>query len=131
MLLEHYYDATKTDNSIRRQLLNDPLHELKTGPIALPGCWEREDLFSLRNSLIEVVARWTNDDLKYKQESIPVDFGEKELIRHGDEMNPLYQLQDVGLIPLGGTVRPEYYERAMEFNERFKHEFVGLTENES
>ncbi|KAI3135181.1 hypothetical protein DTO012A7_5594 [Penicillium roqueforti] len=29
MLLEHYYDVTKTNDPIRRQLLNDPLHELK------------------------------------------------------------------------------------------------------
>lgn len=137
MLLEHYCDVTKTNNSIRSQLLNDPLHELKTDPIALvPGCWEREDLFSLRNSLIKVVARWT--DPKYKQDSIPVDFGEEELIRHGDEMNLLegisdivHQLQEAGLIPLGGMARPEYYERAMELNERFNDEFVGLAENES
>lgn len=43
----------------------------------------------------------------------------------------VHQLQDAGLIPLGGMVRPEYYERAMELNERFKHEFVELAENES
>lgn len=137
MLLKHYYDATKTNDSIRKRLLNDPLHELKTDLIALvPGCWEHEDLFSLRNSLIKVVVRWT--DLKYKQESIAVDFGEEELIRHGDELNLLegisdivHQLQDAGLIPLGGMVRPEYYERAMELNERFKNEFVELAENES
>ncbi|KAJ5781584.1 uncharacterized protein N7518_010067 [Penicillium psychrosexuale] len=137
MLLEHYYDVTKTNDSIRRQLLDDPLHKLKIDPISLvPRCWDREDLFTLRNFLIKIVARWA--ELKYEQESLPVDFGEEELLRHEDEMDLLegisgivHQLQDAGLIPLGGMVRPEYYERAMEANERFKQEFIGLAENES
>lgn len=46
-LIEHYYDATKTNDSISREFLNDPLQELKTDHIDLvPGCWEREDLSS-------------------------------------------------------------------------------------
>ena len=136
MLLGHYYDAIKKNDSIRRQILNDPLHELKTDPISLvPACWEREDLFSLRNSLIKLIAHWA--EIKHKQESCPVDFGDEELLGHRDEMDILegvsdivHQLQDTGLIPLGGMVRPVYYQRAMGLNERFQHEFVGSAENE-
>lgn len=86
--------------------------------------------------MIKLVARWA--ELKYEQESLPVDFGEEELLRHTDEMNLLegisgivHQLQDAGLIPLGGIVRPEYYESAMEANERFRQESIGLAENKS
>lgn len=42
----------------------------------------------------------------------------------------LREMQDTGLIPLGGMVRREYYERAMELNDRFKREFIDLAENE-
>ena len=42
----------------------------------------------------------------------------------------LREMQDTGLIPLGGMVRREYYERAMELNDRFNREFIDLAENE-
>jgi hypothetical protein len=42
----------------------------------------------------------------------------------------LHQLQDDGGILLGGMVRPEYYDRAMELNNYFRREFIDLAENE-
>jgi hypothetical protein len=73
----------------------------------------------------------------YGEIPCPVHFSEEELLRHQDEMDlvegisaVLHELQDTGLIPLGGMVRREYYERAMELNDRFKREFIDLAENE-
>ncbi|KAJ6037898.1 hypothetical protein N7460_007669 [Penicillium canescens] len=42
----------------------------------------------------------------------------------------LQQLQDDDVIPLGGMVHPEVYQRAVELSNFFKYEFVGLAENE-
>lgn len=58
-------------------------------------------------------------------------------MQHQDEMqmlkdiaNILQQLQNEGLIPLGGIVHPEAYQRAMKLNDFFKSKFVALGENE-
>lgn len=67
----------------------------------------------------------------------PVHFIDAELLQHQDEMDLvegisaiLHELQDTGLIPLGGIVRREYYERAVDLNNRFKREFIDLADNE-
>ncbi|CEJ55679.1 hypothetical protein PMG11_01927 [Penicillium brasilianum] len=135
-LLDHYYHAVKESDPVRWEVLADPLLQVKTNPIFMvPGCWEREDLFSLRNALITAVARW--DDMGHSETPCPVNFGDEELLKHQDEMDLLegisailHQLQEDGLIPLGGMVRPEYYERAMGFNNCFRQEFIDLAENE-
>lgn len=137
-LLDHYYAAVKKADPLRWKVLNEPFLPVRTDPISLvPGCWNREDLFSLRNALITVVARWNDIGHGEKGEKpCPVNFGEEELLQHQNEMDLLegistivYQLQDEGLIPLGGMVRQEQYERAMELNNHFKHEFIDLAEN--
>ncbi|OJJ41995.1 hypothetical protein ASPZODRAFT_137588 [Penicilliopsis zonata CBS 506.65] len=135
-LLDHYYNVVKETDPLRWEVLTDPLLTVKTNPFSLvPGCWHREDLFSLRNALITVVARWS--DMGYSETSCPVHFSKEELIRHQDEMSlvegisaVLHELQDTGLIPLGGMVRREYYERAVELNNLFQREFIDLAENE-
>lgn len=135
-LLDHYYNAVKETDPLRWEVLTNPLLTVKTKPFALvPGCWHREDLFSLRNALITVVARWS--DMGYGEIPCPVHFSEEELLRHQAEMDlvegisaVLHELQDTGLIPLDGMVRREYYELAMELNDRFKREFIDLAENE-
>lgn len=135
-LLNHYYNAIKESDPVRWKVLADPLLQVKTNPISMvPGCWDREDLFSLRAALITAVAHW--DVIGQRGTPCPVNFGQEELLRHQDEMDLLegistilHQLQDDGLIPLGGMVRPEYYDRAMELNNYFRHEFIDLAENE-
>lgn len=42
----------------------------------------------------------------------------------------MQQFDDGGLIPHGGMVRPEYYDRARELSHHFKQEFVKLAEGE-
>lgn len=135
-LLDHYYSAVKKTDPLRWKVLTDPLLTVKTNLFSLvPGCWHQEDLFSLHNALITVVAHWS--DIGYSETPCPVHFNEEELIRHQDEMSlvegisaVMHELQDTGLIPLGSMVCREYYERAMELNNRFKGEFINLAENE-
>lgn len=135
-LLNLYYDAVMTTDPIRGKALSDLLFQAMKSPIAIvPGCWDREDQFSLRNVLIAIIARW--DDMGHGETACPATFEEEELLRHQDEMdmlqgiyNILQQLHDECLIPLGGMVRPELYQRAMELNDLFKSEFVSLAENE-
>ncbi|OGE47113.1 hypothetical protein PENARI_c063G08313 [Penicillium arizonense] len=135
-LLNLYHNAVEGSDPVRWKVLADPLLQVMTRPILLvPGCWDREDLFSLRNSLVTIIARW--DEMGHGETPCPVNFGEEELLQHQDEMNMLegiseilQQLQDDDVIPLGGMVHPEVYQRAVELSNFFKYEFVGLAENE-
>lgn len=134
-LFDHYYNAVKEADPLRWEVLADPLLTVKTKPFALvAGCWHRDDLFSLRNALI---ARWGDIGIRHGGVPCPAHFSEEELLQHQDEMDLvegssaiLHELQDTGLIPLGGMVRREYYERAVELNSRFKREFIDLADNE-
>ncbi|KAJ5587043.1 uncharacterized protein N7459_002808 [Penicillium hispanicum] len=134
-LLDFYYNAIKKADPLRRKILSDPTLTILTDLVSLvPGCWDREDLFSLRNALIVAVARW--DEINHGGGPCPVHFTEEELLQHQNEMELIegistimHQLQDEGLIPLGGMVRQEYYERAQELNTHFHREFVGLATN--
>lgn len=134
--MNFYHNAVEGSDPVRWKVLTDPLLPVMTRPILLvPGCWDREDLFSLRNSLVAIVARW--NDMGHGEIPCPVNFGEEELLQHQDGMNMLegiseilQQLQDDEVIPLGGMVLPEVYQRAVELSNFFKHEFVRLAENE-
>jgi hypothetical protein len=64
-------------------------------------------------------------------------FTDEELILHQNEMelieglsSVMHQLQDEAMIPLGGMVRPEDYQRLEELNNRFKKSFVDSGEND-
>ena len=135
-LQNSYYDALKKADPLRWKTLSDPVLPVLTDPISLvPGCWDREDLFSLRNALITVIARW--NEVNHDGAPCPVNFTKEELLQHQSELDLvegisaiMHQLQDEGLLSLGGMVRQEYYERAKEFNTHFKNEFVELAANE-
>lgn len=134
--LMHYRQLARKKNPFRASMINDPLHSTKIKPIQLvPSCWERDDLFSLRNSLISVIAHW-NEIVPDATNSCPISFSEEELVLHQDEMelieglsSIMHQLQDEATIPLGGMVRPDDYERLKELNRRFMQDFVDLGEN--
>ncbi|KAE8152193.1 kinase-like domain-containing protein [Aspergillus avenaceus] len=135
-LLHHYCDAVKETDPQKWSVLSDPFLTVRTDPIHLvPGCWDREDLFSLRNALIKIIARWS--DIDHSEKPCPIKFTDEELQTHQSEMELIegisgimHQLQDEGLIPLGGMVRQEYYEAAKKFNETFKQRFVEMAEND-
>lgn len=135
-LLKIYHNAVQTTDPSRWKILSDPLSQVMADPITLvSGCWDREDLFSLRHALIAVIAHW--NDIGITEIPCPIHFAEDELLQHQYEMqmlediaNILQQLQDEGLIPIGGIVLPEAYQRAMELNDFFKSKFVSLAENE-
>lgn len=65
----------------------------------------------------------------YKRRACSVSSGDGEYIEGLSVV--MRQLEDEGYIPLGGMVRPQYYEHARKANEYFKQEFVDLAENES
>ncbi|GIK02212.1 phosphotransferase enzyme [Aspergillus viridinutans] len=135
-LLEFYFEALKSTDPFRWKVLGAPFHDIRTEPISLvPCCWDREDLFSLRNAMIAAVARW--NDISDGKTECPIGFTEKELEQHQNEMELiegvsmiLHQLHDDGFISLGGMVSPERYEDARKWNEYFKQEFIDLAEDE-
>lgn len=101
----------------------------------ISGCWEREDTFSLRESLIKVAAYW--DQLRQDDTSCPIGFIADELAAHEHERGLIeglsnigQQLDEEGLIPIGGMVRPEEYEHAKMVSEYFKSEFKNLAEGD-
>lgn len=134
--LTHYERLVKEHDPLRKAISDDRYHLTKKKSIQLvPACWYREDLFSLRNSLISVVARW--DDLGLSSEPCPVAFTGEELESHQNEMDLIegissimHQLQDEAMISLGGMVRPEDYERLTDFNRQCMNDFVELGEDD-
>jgi hypothetical protein len=75
--------------------------------------------------------------MRYGEVPCPIHFSEEELLQHQHEMNVvegistlLHELQDTGLIPLGGMVRREYYEHAMGLNDYSRRLFIDVAENE-
>jgi hypothetical protein len=134
--LAYYEGLVKRRDPLQKAIIDDRYHSIKTKPIQLvPGCWEREDLFSLRNSLISVIAHWKN--LAVDSGPCPIAFSGEELESHQHEMDLIegissimYQLQDEAMIALGGMVRPDDYERLREFNKRSMRDFIDLAEND-
>jgi hypothetical protein len=70
------------------------------------GCQDREDLFSLHNTLITIIVPW--NDMAYREIPFLVNFEEKVLFQYQDEMDMLemilkipQQLQDGGVALLG------------------------------
>ncbi|RHZ50978.1 hypothetical protein CDV55_103165 [Aspergillus turcosus] len=135
-LLEFYSEALRSMDPFRWKVLSEPFRAIRTDPISLvPCCWDREDLFSLRNAMVTAVAHW--DEISNSKAKCPVEFTEKELEQHQSEMELiegvsliLHQLHDDGLISLGGMVPPERYEDARKWNDYFKQEFINLAGDE-
>lgn len=135
-LLEFYFERLKNVDPFRWRMLSEPLHFIKAEIISLvPCCWDREDLFSLRNAMITALAHW--NEISGGGIKRPIEFTDKELEQHQNEMELvegvsmiLHQLQEDGLISLGGMVSPERYEDARKWNNYFKQEFINLAEDE-
>ncbi|GKZ64867.1 phosphotransferase enzyme [Aspergillus niger] len=112
-LLDYYYQVTEKVNPSRAEAFNDPYLSTRITPTNLiSGCWEREDIFSLRESLIKLAAYW--NQLQQGRTPCPIDFNAEELAAHERERelieglsNIVQQLEEEGLIPIGGMVRPE------------------------
>ncbi|KAL3475952.1 kinase-like domain-containing protein [Aspergillus californicus] len=134
--LPHFYlSKLKYIDPLRCEILTEPRRSIRVEPIlVVPCCWDGKDLVSLRNSMINVIAQWPkirNTDIE-----CPINFT-KELEQHRSEIKLvegnsiiLHQLQDEGLISLGGIVPRDQYEIAREWNNYYKGEFIGLAEDE-
>jgi hypothetical protein len=135
-LLSCYKHLTKTTNPRRWSVLTEEKISLLKKPVSLVcDAWNRKDVFSFRHALINVVANWKR--IAPDTTPCPIDFTEAELALHGEEIELLeglgsimHQLQDTDLIPLGGMVRCEQYNRAQEANMLFRDEFIALAEDD-
>ncbi|RAH76776.1 hypothetical protein BO86DRAFT_413617 [Aspergillus japonicus CBS 114.51] len=134
-LRQIYLTKLKGLNLRRWEALTEPYHKLRTDPTRLvPGCGERNDLFSLRHAMIAVVAQW--DDVCTSGIKCPINFSQRELEEHEEEMEliegvslVLRQLQEQGLLPLSGMVLREQYDDAQRLNQHFRNEFIALGED--
>lgn len=134
-MLAIYKQLLKEKDPLRWEILSDPYLPIRTKPLTIvPACWDREDLFSFRHSLISVIAHW--DKLVEVCTPCPIEFTEKELEKHNAEMELIegmttimQQLQDERQIPLGGRVRREDYPRARALCDKFKQDFINLAED--
>ena len=135
-LLNYYYKRSERAKFAQPDALSDPHLSIRLKPITLvSGCWEREDTFSFREALIKLVAYW--DQIYPDHTRCPIDFTEEELAAHQCERDLVegvstivQQLEEEGLIPIGGMIRPEEYEHARMVSSFFKKEFVDLAEND-
>lgn len=132
----HYRQLVRNENHLKADMMDNRVHSTKIKPIQLvPSCWERDDLFSLRNSLISVIAHW-EEIAPDASKTCPIRFSKEELALHQDEMDLIeglsfimHQRQDEAMIPLGGMVRPDNYSRLKELNRQFMQDLVDLGEN--
>lgn len=114
-ILSYYEQLTKAKNPRRGAVLDvESLLSTLTKPFSLIcGSWSRDDVFSFRQALIDVVAHW--DDIS--SAPCPIYFTEHELELHRQEMEPveelkltMHHLKAEHGISMGGMVRPEHYE---------------------
>ncbi|KAF2124066.1 hypothetical protein P153DRAFT_412352 [Dothidotthia symphoricarpi CBS 119687] len=136
-LLRHYQHLTRLKNEQQWVAVTSPNRSLRIKPNSLLcGAWSRNDVFSFRHALINIVAHW--EEITPVNAPCPIQFDPKELELHNDELEVveglgevLHQLQDDNLIPLGGMVLPENYEQALHINNTVKEMFVNMAESES
>lgn len=134
-LLQFYLGKLESTEPQRWKILTAPSRSIRVEPILLvPSCWDREDLFSLRNSLITAIAHWP--EIRPCDIECPINFTDDELEQHKSEMELieglaiiLRQLQNEGLIPLGGMVPRDQYGTVQRWNNHFKDEFISLAED--
>lgn len=134
-LLDYYQEAAKAAGLSRKP---QDLHlAVRLNPLTqVPGCWELQDTFSLRQSLISVVAHWGR--LYPHHTPCPIGFTSEELQDHDRESELIdgiagivRQLDEQGLIPMGGMVPSEHYEYARRISDYFKQQFMDLAENDT
>jgi hypothetical protein len=134
-ILGHYEQLTKARNQRRGAALTADNLSLRMKPVSLINSpWNTEDVFAFRHALIDVVVHWDN----ISSTPCPIHFSELELESHRMEKELREELKDVlhileaeHMIPLGGMVRPEYYEQAQETSKHFKEQFVSRGKDES
>jgi hypothetical protein len=136
-LLSHYQNLSRLKSEQRWAAVNLHNRSLLTEPVTfLCGAWSRNDVFSFRNALIHLAARWK--EIAPALTPCPIKFTEHELELHNSELElveglgeVLHQLHYNNLIPLGGMVLRESYEQALHINNSVKEMFVDMAKSES
>ena len=135
--LDYYNTLTKSNNRKWWNDLNIRGRSLMTRPVStLCGAWQRNDIFSFRNSLIELAARW--EEVANDREVCPIRFTTEELEAHKEESEiieglskVLHQLQDEDLLPLGGMIRQEIFQASQKINSHLKEMFIDYAPSEA
>lgn len=134
----HYLDLTKERNFGRWKALSDAHRSDRMPPLELvTGAWAREDVFSFRHALINFVAHW--DELARPGSGpCPFDFTDAEREGHLEEMELMKvlrafvnHLQDENLIPIGGMMRPEHYDRCYALNRHYMENFISAAKDDT
>lgn len=105
-------------------------------PVGLvTGVWENRDLFFLHDPLIKIVSQ--RKEMFGENLPCPISFSKEELEWHakeGENMDGvgkmLLLLQDEGVLPADGMVRPEDYYTAVGNCRKYKEVFLAAAQNE-
>ena len=134
-LLQHYQNLTKQSNPLRWAAVNiESLAMLIKPTSLLTGAWTRNDVFSFRHALITIAAHW---DKISPGTPCPIEFTERELELHDEEMElleelgtVLHLLENQNLISVGGRVLRENFDRAQLINQQVKKMLIDMGEDE-
>jgi hypothetical protein len=115
-------------------LENPTVSSLRKPVWLVTGVWENQDLFFLRDSLIELVAKWNEmfgDEIR-----CPISFSTDELELHAKEAENmdgvgrmLSLFRDEGVLPADGMVQPEDYEIALENCRKYREVFLNAAQS--
>jgi hypothetical protein len=134
--IHKYYELqTMKRVPLHWDILENSIVPLLRKPVWLvTGVWENQDLFFLRDSLIELVAKWNEmfgDEIR-----CPISFSTDELELHAKEAENmdgvgrmLSLFKDEGVLPADGMVQPEDYEIALENCRKYREVFLNAAQS--
>jgi len=132
----NHYQRLRLENELRWATLGLHNFSVLTDPIPLLcGLWRRNDVFTLRQALVDLEVTWNKVVLTVP---FPTKFTVKEQELYDKELENVEALRDLvqlldaqNLVPLGGMVRPQHYEMASNANNTFREAFINEAESES
>lgn len=136
-LTDNYQTLMEASNPGRWSLMHDPNRHFLANIVPLiPGSWNRDGAFVLRNHLVAVQEEWEN--VAPRGLACPFSFTKEEIEVHGKELAVCMDLEKIleelegggGIIPKGGKITPEEYDRALRASGKVKEWFVGRGETE-
>ncbi|RDL38309.1 uncharacterized protein BP5553_02649 [Venustampulla echinocandica] len=135
-LTNHYQTLTKQRNPQRWALMHDQNRYFLTKVVSsIPGSWTRDNGFGLCHDLVTATIDW--EEVAPTGMPCPLYFTDEELTCHNRDLKVvadlaqvLEQLEQGGIIPDGGKVRADDYERALDASRSVKEWFVTRVESE-
>jgi hypothetical protein len=136
-LISHYQTLIEQGNPQRWPLMHDPNCYFLTRVVSsISGSWIRDNGFLLCHNLVNATIDW--EKVAPPGMPCPFHFTDEELTCHkrdlkvvADLAQILEQLEQGGIIPNGGKVLADDYERALDASRAVKEWFVTRVESES